>query len=512
MESAVSKYIIRKDTVAPKVTFGTNGNTTAAKTASTTVTVTDGGSGVKASSLKYLWTSFSSGIVASNFAGNHSGTFTSGGTISLPSGMGGDIYLWIFAQDNLGNQIITKSNKFTVSNIAPEADISLSTTAWTTGNVTMTIKPYAPTVLYDNGYFATTNRDTLAPLFSNKSYAGTKFRISGTVKTITTANSAVTTGAGFCYRNTSNSWTWPVVKAWQTGAVTNETAFGNVIYTVPSDYKDTLRAFFQINITSGTAGYKVEYRNIKYEYFDYTKIKSVTVNGTAITLTNGVGTYTATANGTYNIVVTDVYGNSRTFTQSVTNIDKEAPTISSVTASTTWDYSNDVTINATDNQAISAYAVTTTNTQPTEWIKTTSLDLSKVQTKRENGASWARVFYHNNRRGTTLFANETEAKSVDTAYKFSVLGALDNYKDSTGNWEFMLQYPKDLTGKYNRWKQTGNPATTTIANGNGSANAPGYSAVHIDWIQNYWGGLTKSTASQTFINGSVGYAWWLYAI
>ena len=192
-------------------------------------------------------------------------------------------------------------------------------------------------------------------------------------------------------------------------------------------------------------------------------------------------------------------------------IDKTGPTISSVTPATTWDYSNDVTVNATDNESISAYAVTTTKTAPTEWIETTSLDLSKVQTKRENGASWARVFYHNNRGGSTLFANETEAKSVDVSYKYSALGTLDNYKDTTGNWEFMLQYP-EIKGKYNRWKQTGNPATTTIANGDGSANAPGYSAVHIDWNYDYWGGLTKSTAPETFLNGSVGMGTWFYAI
>ena len=232
-----------------------------------------------------------------------------------------------------------------------------------------------------------------------------------------------------------------------------------------------------------------------------------------LTTNNNVGmiTYTATRNETIRFRAIDNNGVISYEAVLGIKIDKTAPTISSVTPATTWDYSNDVTVNATDNESISAYAVTTTNTSPTEWIETTNIDLSNVQTKRENGASWARVFYHNNRGGSTLFANETEAKSVDVSYKYSALGTLDNYKDTTGNWEFMLQYP-EIKEKYNRWKQTGNPATTTIANGDGSANAPGYSAVHIDWNQNYWGGLTKSTASETFINGSVGYAWWQYAI
>ena len=247
---------------------------------------------------------------------------------------------------------------------------------------------------------------------------------------------------------------------------------------------------------------------------EYQWYKNGAWTSSEITTASNAGTilFTATRNEAIRFRAIDENGVVSAETVFGVKIDKTGPTISSVTPSTTWDYSNDVTINATDNSAISAYAVTSTNTAPTEWIETTSVDLSKVQTKRENGASWARVFYHNNRGGSTMFANETEAKSVDTAYKFSVLGALDNYKDSTGNWEFMLQYPRDISGKYNRWKQTANPATTTVANGTGSETAPGYSAVHIDWNYDYWGGLTKSTAKETFINGSVGHGAWFYAI
>ena len=423
--SAESSTSIKIDKTAPTVTFGTNGNTTAAKTASTKVTVTDGGSGVKASSLKYLWTSSSSGIVASNFAGNHSSTFTSGGTISLPSGMGGDIYLWILAQDNLGKQIITKSNKFTVSNIAPEADISVSTTAWTTGNVTMTIKPYAPTVLYDNGYFATTNRDMYGTTFPYKSYGGTKFRISGTVKTITTANSAITTGAGFQYKNKSDAWAWPLPQNVTTGSVTSATAYSK-IYTIPTDYKEALKPFFQIGITAGTAGYKVEYTNIKYEYFDYTKIKSVTVNGTAITLTNGVGTYTATANGTYNIVVTDVYGNSRTFTKSVTNIDRAAPTITSAEIKNVTPTGYDVYVYGVKDAGSGVNRVqfptwTSANGQDdiqSDWVNSTAAK----GTKQSDGTTWVyrvNTTAHKNESGTYythiyVYDNLGNSKNVST--------------------------------------------------------------------------------------------------
>ena len=321
---------VKIDKVSPIVAFGTNGSTTAAKTASTTVSVTDNDSGVKTENLKYLWSVLKSGIYADNFTGNNSGSFSSGETISLPNGNGGDYYLWILAQDNAGNQVIIQSDKFVVSSIEPEADILVSTTTLTAGTVTMTIKPYAPTVLYDCGYVVTTVRDkygdTAGRVFPTKSYGGAKFRISGAVKTVTTANSATTTGVGFQYKNTSDEWVWPIPQNVATGNVTNVTDFSKIC-TIPTDYKEALKPFFQIDIPSGTAGYKVEYTNIKYEYFDYTKIKNVTVNGTEVTLTNGIGTYEATTNGTYNIVVTDIYGNSRTFTQSITNINKAARNI-----------------------------------------------------------------------------------------------------------------------------------------------------------------------------------------
>ena len=88
---------------------------------------------------------------------------------------------------------------------------------------------------------------------------------------------------------------------------------------------------------------------------------------------------------------------------------------------------------------------------------------------------------------------------------------MENFRDSNGKFEFLLQYPNDTTG-YNRWKQTDNPATVTVANGTGNETAAGYEAVHIDWTGNYWGGLTKSTSSATYINGSVGHSNWFYAI
>ena len=196
-------------------------------------------------------------------------------------------------------------------------------------------------------------------------------------------------------------------------------------------------------------------------------------------------------------------------------VDDIAPVIVSATASTTTDIASYVDFNATDaGSQIKYYNITTSNTAPTTWIPVVSTVETATETKYENSAAWARVFHHNTHWGNVFYSNAdsyAEAKSSSTVDKYSVLGNLANYKNSS-NWEFMLQYPDLSATQYNRWTQTVNPATTTVANGTGSETAGGYTAGHIDWNGNYWGGLTLSTAAACFINGSVGHGNWFYAI
>ena len=196
-------------------------------------------------------------------------------------------------------------------------------------------------------------------------------------------------------------------------------------------------------------------------------------------------------------------------------VDDIAPVIVSATASTTQDIASYIDFNATDSGSqIQYYAISTSNTAPSTWIPVVSTVETATETKYENSAAWARIFHHNAHWGNVLYSNANsfaEAKSSNTVDKYSVLGNIANYKNSS-NWEFLLQYPDVDSTKYNRWTQTDNPTTTTIANGDGSATAGGYTAKHIDWTGNYWGGLTLSTAGDAFINGSVGHSNWYYAI
>jgi prepilin-type N-terminal cleavage/methylation domain-containing protein len=102
------------DNIAPTVVFGTNGNSTYAKTRSTTVTVSDNVS-VNTSSLKYIWNTSTTSPSEATFTT----TFTNGGTITSPSSVTGSYYLWILAKDNAGNTAIVKTNVFNLDNTIP---------------------------------------------------------------------------------------------------------------------------------------------------------------------------------------------------------------------------------------------------------------------------------------------------------------------------------------------------------------------------------------------------------
>ena len=116
---------IKIDKTAPTVTFGTNGNSTYAKSQSTKVTVTDNLSGTN--TLKYQWTTSTTAPAANTFTTS----FTNGSTITKSEGTG-LYYLWILATDNAGNQTITRSNVFNLDNTAPTCSISGNPTSWTT--------------------------------------------------------------------------------------------------------------------------------------------------------------------------------------------------------------------------------------------------------------------------------------------------------------------------------------------------------------------------------------------
>ena len=102
------------DKVVPTVTFGTNGNTTYVKSASTTVTASDNAA-INTSSLKYQWTTSATAPTEASFTTS----FTNGGVITSPAGVSGNYYLWILAKDTSSNTSIINSNIFNLDNTKP---------------------------------------------------------------------------------------------------------------------------------------------------------------------------------------------------------------------------------------------------------------------------------------------------------------------------------------------------------------------------------------------------------
>ncbi|WP_164821573.1 S-layer homology domain-containing protein [Paenibacillus koleovorans] len=115
----VASNRFRLDNVAPTIDFSTNGSETLAPTASTTVTVTDAGGGVDASSLQYAWTQ-TAAVPANGWT-----AFTSGDTLTK-AGADGDWYLHIQAKDNLGNSVNMASDPFLLDNIGPSVNITMT--------------------------------------------------------------------------------------------------------------------------------------------------------------------------------------------------------------------------------------------------------------------------------------------------------------------------------------------------------------------------------------------------
>ncbi|MBD2862465.1 OmpL47-type beta-barrel domain-containing protein [Paenibacillus oceani] len=115
----------RLDNTLPTISYGTNGNESWSQSASTTVTVTDAGSGVNASSLQYAWTQ-STVTPTADWA-----TFANGGALSK-NGADGDWYLHIKAQDAAGNTANVVSGRFRLDNTAPAINISMTNADFST--------------------------------------------------------------------------------------------------------------------------------------------------------------------------------------------------------------------------------------------------------------------------------------------------------------------------------------------------------------------------------------------
>lgn len=109
------------DVTPPEIAFGTNGNSTYAKSHASKIAVTDNSNSLAI--LKYKWIKGETKLsTADDFA--DATVFTNGERATISSGSG-DYYLWVYAEDVAGNYNISYSNVFKLDNTSTTASYSL---------------------------------------------------------------------------------------------------------------------------------------------------------------------------------------------------------------------------------------------------------------------------------------------------------------------------------------------------------------------------------------------------
>ena len=145
-------------------------------------------------------------------------------------------------------------------------------------------------------------------------------------------------------------------------------------------------------------------------------------------------------------------------------------------------------------------------------VAATPFGIPGLITKSEGGKTWARVVYQDISRNTNYFTL-AEGAFVNQPGKYSCLGRLDQFKNTSGNFEFMLEYPDatgTLAGKKNIWTQTSNPWTEQKTNtGEGTENAKGFQGISMG-LAGYGGHGLEYNGTSCLLDGIVNHSnWWL---
>ena len=144
------------DNLSPIVSFNPEKNeqndTSYEKSQSTVVTLTERGEAdFNVATFKYLWTQTNTAPTAESFdtayeSATHKGSFVNAGTVTIDTETGNDWYLWISAEDNLGNRLVQGTGTFWLDNTKPTVDVTnivpeVTTAAgvWQNADITITV-------------------------------------------------------------------------------------------------------------------------------------------------------------------------------------------------------------------------------------------------------------------------------------------------------------------------------------------------------------------------------------
>ena len=349
---------------------------------------------------EYTWdnlpqtTNYTIKVEAKDNAGNVRQGSVSKGTGTVETATGGTYNPTTWTNGNVTITLPTKSGfttRYTIDGTKPTKDSTQYTGEFTVSSNCTIIYLYTDgTNIGGTGSLSVTNIDKLAPNTFTPTATSTTKSITVIAKNVTDAAAANGSGssgiAGYRFsKDNGNTWT-----AYQTsGTYTWDNLPQTTNYTIKVEAKDNAGNVRQGSVSKGTGTVETAtggtYNPTTWTNGNVT-ITLPTKNGfTTRYTTDGTkptkdstqytGQFTVSSNCTITYVYTDGVNIGGTGTLSVTNIDKTQPVVTETTATT-----NKITIKAKDDEsAIVGYAITTSNTEPSNFTSVTntkSLDTS----------------------------------------------------------------------------------------------------------------------------------------
>ena len=213
-------------------------------------------------------------------------------------------------------------------------------------------------------------------------------------------------------------------------------------------------------------------------------LKSVTVNGKALSLNNGVVNYTVSANGTYTFVATDVAGNTTTQNVVVSKIDKVTPTAPVITGgSTTYSDTNDA-------NGVKVYVKTAGTTGPS--------GVQKYEIEAHNFLTDVTPAFHKVISGFTISDKTYTTTNSDPYIRFDDFGPDGVYFNNV-IIAFTQPTTKDISLRVYAWAKGSSPSagqkiSVTVPKGtNGWYYVPNFTAGTYDGLQFNFGGTAGDT-------------------
>lgn len=124
-----------------------------------------------------------------------------------------------------------------------------------------------------------------------------------------------------------------------------------------------------------------------------------------------------------------------------------------------------------------------------------------VQMTTAQSRNWILIFHQNYSVG--VFNKSEDAIFSLKNGMFSILSEISESWKINKKYEFMLDYPS--LGKKNIWRQSLNPIYDYEEKRPNDHTAVGYEEISIELRNQGWGGLVRSSAESTLLDGSVNY-------